>query len=203
MTGAYFADALDREALPVILTALLETTKYRNRYLPSASLHSLTCPNLDPRTCFTCQMHKFATAVTLEDGYTFPSDGVSSLPLEATVKPMAGVVIDDTTSEAHLLSSILDLCRNTSEPPAGPEVVRRKDGIFERMTIHVEIRTECSQCNGVRYSSEQMDTIRGTEGNGEGADVAAATFWSIDTWAAAREEKFDCPACESETECLR
>lgn len=192
-----------REALPVIMTALLETTKYRNRYLPTASLHPLTCPNSDPRTCFTCQMHKFATAVTLANGYAFPSEGISSLALEATIKPIAGVVVDDTTSEAHVLSSILDLCRNTSQQPTGPDVLRRRDGIFERMTIHVEVRTECSQCNGVRYSSEQMDTIRGIAGKGQGADVAAATFWSIDTWAAAREGKFDCPACEKETECLR
>ncbi|CCA73614.1 hypothetical protein PIIN_07567 [Serendipita indica DSM 11827] len=192
-----------REALPVIMTALLETTKYRNRYLPTASLHPLTCPNSDPRTCFTCQMHKFATAVTLANGYAFPSEEISSLALEATIKPIAGVVVDDTTSEAHVLSSILDLCRNTSQQPTGPDVLRRRDGIFERMTIHVEVRTECSQCNGVRYSSEQMDTIRGIAGKGQGADVAAATFWSIDTWAAAREGKFDCPACEKETECLR
>jgi uncharacterized UBP type Zn finger protein len=92
-----------------------------------------------------------------------------------------------------MLTEILDLCRNVSTAQGG------KDSVFERMDIQVEVRVECNQCNGVAYKTERLDTITGTVGNVQGVDVAAATFWAIDSWASAREEKFNCPACKGET----
>jgi uncharacterized UBP type Zn finger protein len=92
-----------------------------------------------------------------------------------------------------MLTEILDLCRNVSTAQGG------KDSVFERMDIQVEVRVECNQCKGVAYKTERLDTITGTVGNVQGVDVAAATFWAIDSWTSAREEKFDCPACKGET----
>lgn len=87
----------------------------------------------------------------------------------------------------------------------------------------MEVRTECKQCNKVKYETEKADTIRGlaelenrdrelnkawAQGGGEGGkggkggervDVAAATFWSIDSWATVQEQEFDCPGCHNKT----
>ena len=101
--------------------------------------------------------------------------------------------IGDLTGTSTMFFETLDLCRSISIAQGG------KDGLFERMEIQVEVRTECNQCKGVTYKTEKLDEIRGMVGNVQGMDVAAATFWSIDSWAAAQEQKLDCPGCKCET----
>lgn len=177
-------------ALPSILIGLLETTKFRNRYLPLASLHSLTCPKPDPRDCFNCQMHKLTVAVH-DSTDPSPVSRLGTKGLAFMLTPPT--TIGDLTGTSTMFFEILDLCRNISIAQGG------KDGIFERMKIQVEVRTECNQCKGVSYTTEKLEEIRGMVGNMQGADVAAATFWSIDAWASAQEKKFDCPACKGKT----
>ncbi|KAG8824499.1 hypothetical protein FRC18_010522 [Serendipita sp. 400] len=150
-------------------------------------------------------MHKFATEIASESEDTHLEDDIDSQDLVATMRPPHGVVIDDTTSTLHTLFSILDICRNTLNPPTAEGMAINRSGrtedIFERMALQIEVRTECSQCKGVSYKLEQMDTIRGNAGGlkMEGADVAAATFWTIDAWATVEEKRFNCPGCEKKT----
>jgi len=100
---------------------------------------------------------------------------------------------DDLTSVSFIFLETLDLCRSISNAQGS------KDSVFERMEIQVEVREECNQCKGVAYKTERSDTIRGIVGKSQGVDVAAATFWSIDSWASTQEDKFNCPACKGET----
>ncbi|KAG9053913.1 hypothetical protein FS842_006777 [Serendipita sp. 407] len=150
-------------------------------------------------------MHKFATEIASESEDTYLEDDIDSQDLVGTMKPPHGVVIDDTTSTLHTLFSILDICRNTLNPPTAEGMAINRSGrtedIFERMALQIEVRTECSQCKGVSYKLEQMDTIRGNAGGlkMEGVDVAAATFWTIDAWATVEEKRFNCPGCEKKT----
>lgn len=166
---------------------MLETSKLHNRYLSTTgTLHTLTCPASDPRACFTCQMHKFAMAI--QDSSRDPPIRLGTKDLEAVLPDSR---IDDTSRMAFTLSDILDLCKTASRAQGG------MDGLFNPMVIQSEVRRECTQCKRVLYKTEQVDTIRGTAGNVEGADVAAATYWSIDSWAAVHHDKFECPACHS------
>jgi hypothetical protein len=228
-------------ALPMFLDGLLEITKFHNRWVPSAALHSLICHAPDPRKCFSCQMHKIASAIDVEekkaiyilqqsvkmDGLEETSIKINSKGLEPMLIPWP--VIDDTTTLSYILGSILDLCKNIStsqiaaastsqEPGIQVAGITEKENVFERTPIQVELRTECNQCKGVKYTTEQMDTIRGEGGAGQvrpgemdtnsggekgeikGMDVAAATLRCIGLWATVREEqKFNCPACKGST----
>ncbi|PVF95637.1 hypothetical protein CPB86DRAFT_684061, partial [Serendipita vermifera] len=220
-------------ALPIFLNALLGISKFHNRYVPSASLHSLTCHSPDPRKCFSCQMHKIASAIESEErksgimalqsvklGEMGISFKINSKGLEPMLIPWP--VIDDTSTRSYILGSILDLCKNISasqvsasstsqEPGIQVTGITEKENVFERTSIQVEIRTECNQCKGVKYTTEQMDTIRSINGTGhdrngsiKGVDVAAATLWCIDSWATVREEqKFNCPVCKGSTASIR
>lgn len=138
------------------------------------------------------KMHKFVTALQ----ETSISHQVPARLGTRGLEPILPQTrIDDTSGVSFVLFDILDLCKTASMTQSG------KEGVFDQMKIQAEIRTECNQCKGVAYKVERMDTIRGTAGNVEGADVAAATFWSIDSWATIQEEKFDCPKCHGKT-CL-
>jgi hypothetical protein len=135
-------------------------------------------------------MHKFAVAIYDTPGLSstarIGTGGVASILT-------APSIVSDITSVSVMFAETLDLCRNVSTAQGG------KDSVFERMEIQVEVRVECDQCKAVAYKTERLDTITGTVGNVQGVDVAAATFWSIDSWASAYEQKFNCPACEGET----
>lgn len=119
-------------------------------------------------------------------------------------------MIDDTASTTYIYTNILEYCRAIAIAQESNET------IFNQFGITVEIRTECKQCNKVKYETEKADTIRGlseienrdrelnkawAQGGGgkggEGVDVAAATFWSIDSWATVQELEFDCPGCHN------
>jgi hypothetical protein len=137
-------------------------------------------------------MHKFITAVHESGANPHLSSRLGTKGLESTLPPTR---VDDTSGISFVLFDILDLCKTASIAQGG------KEDVFDQMAIQAEVRTECSQCKGVAYKVEKLDTIRGTAGNVEGADVAAATFWSIDSWATIQKEKFNCPGCHGET-CL-
>lgn len=185
---------------PAFLAAMLSTRPFRNRYLPTAPLHFLTCPTRDCLSCYDCQMHKMAAGV-LDPG---------SLPAQLTVPiPLA------TQELAQLLAPYIKLPSNPGEPPnlfsafiqAAKALNRTQNQHTPRIAVDVpytsfhfsvEVRTQCMKCLGVRYRTEAVDSLLLPQCDEVNTDASAeeATCRALQSWLEEADVDFKCICCE-------
>ena len=179
---------------------MLSTRPFRNRYLPTAPLHFLTCPTRDCLSCYDCQMHKMATGVL----------DPSSLPAQSTVPiPLA------TQQLVQLLAPHIKLPSTPREPPnlffafiQAAKALNRaqnqhtpriaEDVPYTSFHFSVEVRTQCTECLGVRYRTEAVDSLllpQCDEGN-TSASAEEAACMALQSWLSEIDVDFECPCCE-------
>ena len=185
---------------PAFLAATLSTRPFRNRYLPTAPLHFLTCPIRDCLSCYDCQMHKMAVSVL----------GPAPLPVQsATPIPLATqelaqllgpyIKIPSTSREPQdLFSVFLQAAKalNRTQNHHTPKIV--EDVPYSSFHFSVEVRTQCTKCLGVRYGTEGLESLVLPAPNevNTGTPAEAATCRALESWLSEATIEFKCTGCK-------
>ena len=179
---------------------MLSTRPFRNRYLPTAPLHFLTCPTRNCLSCYDCQMHKMAAGVL----------GPASPPVQLPVPiPLA------TQDLAQLLAPYIKLPSTPGEPPnlfsaflQAAKALNRtqnqytpkiaEDVPYTSFHFPVEARTQCTKCLGVRYRTEVVDSLllRACDEVNNSASAEEATCRALESWLSEADIDFKCTCCD-------
>lgn len=206
------------------LQALFELPVFQQRYFNSPIIqnHALVCTKTDPADCLECQMAKLADGL-LSGRYAF-SRKIVSLDLsndeaaqeskfQEGIKPtMFKRIIGKDHEEfktmrqqdadeffKHLLKKIEQLERSS---PAGQSGALSSTDVFK---FGLEHRLQCTECNGVKYSSETSDSLSlpvpaqqiETQEKDKVAFQSVALKTTLDLLLGATSElEYKCPRCD-------
>jgi len=185
---------------PAFLASTLSTRPFRNRYLPTAPLHFLTCPTRDCLSCYDCQMHKMAVGVL--DPASLPVHSAAPIPLATQeLAQLLGpyIKIPSTTREPpDLFSSFLEAAKalNRTQNHYTPKFA--EDVPYSSFHFSVEARTQCTECLGVIYRTEELDSLILPAANEvyTGALVEEATCRALESWLSESDIDFKCTGCK-------
>lgn len=184
---------------PAFLAATLSTRPFRNRYLPTAPLHFLTCPTRDCLSCYDCQIHKMAVGVL--DSASLQVQSVAPIPLATQeLAQLLGpyIKMPSTSREPTDMFSVflqaakaLNRTQNHNTPRFAEDVP------YSSFHFSVELRTQCTECLGVRYRTEELDSLilPANEVN-TGAPAEAATCRALEGWLSEGDIDFKCTGCK-------
>ncbi|KZT42965.1 ubiquitinyl hydrolase [Sistotremastrum suecicum HHB10207 ss-3] len=204
-----------------MLQALFALPSFRNRYLPSAGLHALVCPQALPADCVDCQMHKIADGL-LSGRYSAPRqrpDPAMILPPKegepvfqeglrpTTFKALIGkghaefATMRQQDSE-EFLTHLLKVLRAHARKIARERTIEEPT---EGFRFGVEQRLACNNCHRVRYRVDEADvasvpvriTERPLKEGEEGKKYESVQLMEcIEGLMGEEELEYDCPACQ-------
>ena len=185
---------------PAFLAATLSTRPFRNRYLPTAPLHFLTCPTRDCLSCYGCQMHKMAVGAL--DPASLPIQSTAPIPLATQeLAQLLGpyIKIPSTSGEPpDLFSAFLQAAKalNRAQNQYTPTIA--EDVPYSSFQFSVEVRTQCTQCLGVLYRTEEVEslTLPSPSEVNTGASAEEATCRALESWLSEADIDFKCTGCK-------
>ncbi|KAG8957804.1 hypothetical protein FRC03_009778 [Tulasnella sp. 419] len=198
-----------------VLQALYVIPAFQERYLPTASLHALICPEPLPASCLDCQMHKIADGL-LSGRYSHPrpSDSETSEGpnFQEGIKPtMFKALIGKGHEEfstmrqqdsEEFLGHLLKILRQ-NDKKKGSETVDGVPQPTEVFKFGVEQRLQCGECKKVRYRVDSQDVAsvpvpakeKGTEEDGKKIYEPVEMMKCLEMFTGTEALEYHCPSC--------
>jgi ubiquitin carboxyl-terminal hydrolase 5/13 len=199
-----------------VLQSLFSLTPFENRYKPTATLHTMICPDPSPSNCLDCQMHKLADGL-LSGRYSHPrkhpdpnsifsneiptfQEGLKPTMFKALIgkgHPEFSTMRQQDSEE--FLTHLIKVLRQDAKKKASV-VGHEPTEIFK---FGMEQRLECKDCGRVRYRIDSQDTVsiavpakekgKAEDGKVEYESVGMETC--LDVLMAPEALEYQCPAC--------
>ncbi|GAA5875619.1 hypothetical protein JCM16303_000684 [Sporobolomyces ruberrimus] len=154
------------------LQSLFSLPVFQDRYLTSFFTHTPSCTNLNPSSCFECQMSKIADGL-LSGRYAVPSSSPSQEEqddekesfrrFQEGIKPsMFKALVGKDHQEfstmkqqdaSEFLNHLLEFIRRSNKKEGGEDVT---EGTFG---FEMEERLECLGCKRVRYKKQDQEGL--------------------------------------------